>query len=178
MFIIATWGFFIIGPWFVIVPLMVRDVYQGDVGVLALGMMMFPLGSILGSTILLLRGGIRRKGPALLVALVLAASCLAGESFEPPLPVFLGLLFGWGICGSVFLNTSRTLFQEGVPSSCRARVFSVYILGFMGMAPLGNIASGLVADRIGAAGACGVAGLGAIALMTLVALRTRIHRMR
>jgi MFS family permease len=176
--LVASWGFFSIGPWFVLVPLMVRDIYQGDVGVLALAMMMFPLGSMLGSTALLLRGGIHRKGLALVVAFVVASSCLAAESFEFSLPVFLALLFAWGVSGSVFLNTSRTLFQEGVPISHRARVFSVYILGFMGMAPLGNLASGFVADRIGAPGACAVAGLGAVAVAAVLAWRTRIPQMR
>ncbi len=176
--LVATWGFFSIGPWFVLVPLMVRDIYHGDVGVFALAMMMFPLGSILGSTALLLRGGIHRKGLALVVAFVISASCLAAESLEFPLPVFLAFLCGWGVCGSVFLNASRTLFQEGVPASQRARVFSVYILGFMGMAPLGNLASGLVAGWIGAPATCAVAGLGAIGVTLLVAWRTHIPQMR
>jgi MFS family permease len=157
---------------------MVRDIYRGDVAVLALAMMMFPLGSMLGSSVLLLRGGIHRKGLALVVSFLVAASCLAAESLVVPLPVFLALLFGWGVSGSVFLNASRTLFQEGVPVSQRARVFSVYILGFMGMAPLGNLATGLVADQMGAPATCAVVGVGAIGITVLVAWRTHIPQMR
>ena len=50
-------------------PLMVRDVYGG--GATEIGMLLasFPIGTILGSAIIVSRGGLTRKGPAQLMAL-------------------------------------------------------------------------------------------------------------
>jgi hypothetical protein len=47
----------------VVLPVLVRDVYGGDVRDVSVLMMTFPVGTILGSFVLLARGGIRRKGP-------------------------------------------------------------------------------------------------------------------
>jgi MFS family permease len=171
-------GIFFVGPFFVVLPLMVRDVYDQGVGVLSLLMMMFPAGMIIGSAFLLLRGGIRRKGLGLVTALFAGAVCLTGLAAAPPLPVFLGLVLAWGLCGSVFLNSSRTLFQAAAPPSHRARVLSVYSLGIMGMAPIGNFVSGLVADRIGGPTTCAVFGVSMMALVGLVTIRTRVTEMR
>jgi hypothetical protein len=82
------------------------------------------------------------------------------------------------MCGSVFLNTSRTLYQQAASVSQRGRVLSIYAMGFMGMAPLGAIASGLLADRIGALATCAAAAGGMLLLVTLVATRTRVAELR
>jgi MFS family permease len=139
---------------------------------------MFPLGTIAGSSLLLVRGGIRRKGRALVAALLGGSVVLAAQSFEPPLPIFLALILVWGLCASVFLNCSRTLYQEAAPPSHRARVLSVYSLGLMGMSPVGMMLSGLVADWIGAAPTCAAAGISMALLVTTIAARTRVVHMR
>ncbi len=177
IFLVMGNGAFFIGPFFVLLPLMVRDLYHQGVGLLSLVMMMFPAGMILGSSFLLLRGGIRRKGRALVTALFGASLCLVALSAAPPLPVFLALILAWGLCGSVFLNSSRTLYQAAAPASHRARVLSVYSLGLLGMAPVGNVLSGLVAAWIGAPAACAVFGVAMMGLVGFVALRTRVTQM-
>ena len=141
-------------------------------------MMMFPAGMIVGSTVLLARGGIRRKGRALVAALLAGTICLMAVGLAPPLGAFLALVGAWGLCGSVFLNTSRTLYQAAAPASHRARVLSVYSLGLMGMAPLGNFASGLVADRVGGPATCAFFGAAMAVLVLTVTARTRILQMR
>jgi MFS family permease len=171
-------GLFFIGPFFVVFPVTVRDVYGGEVGALSLLLMMFPLGSMLGSGMLLLMGGLARKGRALVVSLVCGALCLGAEAFRPPLPVFLGLVLLWGMCGAVFLNSSRTLYQQAAPASHRGRVLSVYALGFMGMAPIGASGSGFLADRIGAPATYAAASVAMLVLVTLVATRTRVAQLR
>ncbi len=171
-------GIFFVGPFFVVFPLMVRDVYGQGVGVLSLVMMMFPVGMIVGSTVLLARGGIRRKGRALVAALLGGTFCLMAIGLAPPLGVFLALVGTWGLCGSVFLNTSRTLYQAAAPASHRARVLSVYSLGLMGMAPIGNLASGLVAARIGGPATCALFGAAMAVLILTVTARTRVLQMR
>jgi hypothetical protein len=47
-------------------------------------------------------------------------------------------------------TTSNTLIQAMVPDELRGRVMAVYTMMFMGMAPLGSLFSGALADRLGA----------------------------
>jgi MFS family permease len=121
-------------------------------------MMMFPVGMIAGSSLLLRRGGIRRKGRALLLGFVGGGLALIATSLGLPFWGLLASVFGWGLAAAVFINMSRTLFQIWAPPSHRARVLSIYSLGLMGGAPLGNVASGLLAEWLGPLPACAFAG--------------------
>ena len=156
--LVACNGVFFVGPYFVLYPLIVRDVYGADLGDLAVVMMMFPVGMIAGSSLLLRRGGIRRKGRALLLGFVGGGLALIATSLGLPFWGLLASVFGWGLAAAVFINMSRTLFQIWAPPSHRARVLSIYSLGLMGGAPLGNVASGLLAEWLGPLPACAFAG--------------------
>lgn len=47
------------------------------------------------------------------------------------------------------MPTGRTLVQEAAAPSHRARILSIYSLGFMGAAPIGALSMGALADAIG-----------------------------
>lgn len=165
--LLVVWnGLLFMGPFLVVFPILVRDFYHGDVGQLGLVNMSFPLGTISGSVVLLLRGGIRRKGRALLIALFCGGLCLASVSLGVPFAAFLAVVFVWGLSAAVAFNTSRTLVQEAAPPTHRARVLSIYSLGFVGAAPLGAFAAGFAADLVGPFAACALPGLS----MLIVAL--------
>ena len=172
--LVSANGLFFMGPYLVLCPLLVRDLYRGDVGSLSLAMMVFTLGTMAGSSFVLWRGGVRRKGRVFLLALLTVASSLVAVAFRPPFAGFLALLFAWGVGHSFFLNTSRTLFQEAAPESHRARVLSVHALGLLGMAPLSNLGAGLLAGLVGPLVGCAVAGVAMIVLTALAWLFTRL----
>ena len=142
-------GSLFVGPFMVLFPLMVRDVYGGDIADLAVVLTMFPLGTIAGSLLMRARGGIRRKGLAALLALVFGALNLGAISTGLPFPGMIVATLFWGLAGSVFINCSRTLYQAAAPAAHRGRVLSVYQVGFMGGAPLGALLSGVVGQQIG-----------------------------
>ena len=48
------------------------------------------------------------------------------------------------------MSASNTLIQAMVPDELRGRVMAVYSMMFMGMAPIGALFGGAVADRVGA----------------------------
>jgi len=50
----------------------------------------------------------------------------------------------------VQMSSSNTLIQSMVPDELRGRVMAAYTMMFMGMGPLGSLAGGTVADRVGA----------------------------
>jgi MFS family permease len=62
----------------------------------------------------------------------------------------------------VQMASSNTLIQAMVPDRLRGRTMAVYSMMFMGMAPLGALLSGALAERIGAPWTVAIGGLGAI----------------
>jgi MFS family permease len=173
--LVAADGLFFMGPYLVLCPLLVRDLYEGGVDDLAIAMTSLTVGSIAGSIVILRRGGVRRKGRAFLLALLAVASCLVALAFGPPYQIFVGLLFAWGFAHAFFLNTSRTLFQGAAPPSHRARVLSVHSLGLLGMTPLSQLGAGMVASAIGPLAGCGLAGGAMIVITGLAWSFTRVR---
>ncbi|TFG98626.1 MAG: MFS transporter [Myxococcales bacterium] len=165
------------GSYYVLLPLLVRDVYGGDVSGVSLLLAMFPLGTIGGSLLLLARGGIRRKGRGLALSLAAAACCLVVAGRALPFPALVALTFAWGLAGAVFLNTSRTLFQERAPATERARVLAVNQLGFTAAGPVGALLSGFAAAHFGPENALAHFGLGMLALVATVVLSSKVAGM-
>ena len=145
---IAT-GLLYVGPYLVILPLMVRDVYGGGAGELAVLNAMFPLGSVIGGSAIFWRGGIERSGRALAVGQLAASLCIATIAVGLTFAGTVVAVLGWGLSGALFINSGRTLFQSHASEAHRARVLSVYTLGVMGAAPVGSVASGFLATPLG-----------------------------
>jgi len=175
--LVAANGLFFNGPYMVLCPVVIREVYGGSLADLSLVMMSLPVGSIVGSAVVLWRGRIRRKGLAFLLSLLGVSLCLFAIALQPPLWLFAGLIFFWGIAHSIFFNTSRTMFQEAAPESHRARVLSIHPLAFMGMTPLSTLGSGLLGDGIGSLETFALAGI-AVTVITLIAwIRSPVRHM-
>ncbi|HTK95071.1 MAG TPA: MFS transporter, partial [Terriglobales bacterium] len=69
------------------------------------------------------------------------------------------VLLGAGYALMVQMSSSNTLIQSMVPDRLRGRVMAIYAATFMGMAPLGALLSGTLAQHIGAPDAVGLGGL-------------------
>lgn len=161
----------------VVLPVLVREVYAGDVQDVSLVLLMFPLGTIGGSFVLLGRGGIRRKGRALAISLAGAAASVITAGLGLPFAAVVGATLAWGLAGAVFLNMGRTLFQERAPEAERARVLAVNHLGFMATGPVGALVSGFVAAELGPRATLVCFGAGMLLLVGLVTLATDVARM-
>jgi MFS family permease len=170
-------GVLFIGPFFVLLPLMVRDVYGGDAGALALAYTAFPAGVIVGSLVLLLGKGIRRQGRALLIGLFAGAVFLCVFALDLPFYGFVCAVFAWGACGAVFVNTSRTLVQKAAPPAHRARVLSVYALGIVACSPIGSLGAGFAASAFGPERSCALFGCAMLVVVALAWTRSRIRHM-
>ena len=166
-------GLLFLGPYFVAGPVIVRDVYGGGAGEIALFFMMFPLGTAASASILFALGDVQRRVALLLAGLSLASLCLLGIGTRPPFGVMLGLVFVWGCAGGLFITMNRTLFLQAAPSSHRARVLSVQGMALLGSAPFSNLATGWIAEAVGAPTAMMLAGTAMLLLVGLSAIHIR-----
>jgi MFS family permease len=55
-----------------------------------------------------------------------------------------------GFCMMLQMSSSNTLVQSMSPDALRGRVMALYSMMFMGMAPLGSLLAGTVANHLGA----------------------------
>lgn len=80
------------------------------------------------------------------------------------------LLYVVGVCFTMWTANSQSLLQLSAPDHLRGRVLSLYLFAFAGLAPLGGLLSGWLAEVGGTQLAFTVAGVTGL-VMTLAALR-------
>ena len=85
--------------------------------------------------------------------------------------VALVLLFALGLCFSLFTSSANALVQLASPDHLRGRVVSLYLFAFAGLAPIGGLVAGWLAQVGGTGLAFGVAGLSGLAAVAWAAPR-------
>src|SRR5262249_35044008 len=83
------------------------------------------------------------------------------------------LLFGVGFSVMVLLTSCNTLVQTVVADEMRGRVMSLYAAAFMGLNPLGSLAAGALAERVGVQTTLLIGGLACPAAAPLLSVRWR-----
>jgi MFS family permease len=167
--LVTAIGVFFMGSFAVAFPLVVRDVYQGGAFDFALVQAIFPLGTIAGTLAIRARGGVARKGRAMLLAMTNGAAMLVLLSLAPPYWLFLVGALAWGTGGAVFINSSRALVQESAPPEQRGRILAAYQLGFVGSFPIGAQLAGQISEAYGPQTAMRVAACGMALVLASVA---------
>ncbi len=85
---------------------------------------------------------------------------LISQASTAPLGMACMLLIGFGII--ITAASTNTLLQSVAEEDKRGRVVGIYVMIFLGMQPLGNLAAGALADALGAQHALLVNGLVAV----------------
>ncbi len=171
-------GVFFAGTYMVVLPLMVRDLYQGSAGGIALVFAANMLGTCTTIVILMRRGGLERPGRALLLGSCVSVCILSLLALELPLWGFYVVVYLWGLCGGISMTMSRSIVQEASPESHRARVMSVYSLGIMGGMPIGSLLLGWCVGLLGARLAVLVPVLGMLSVALLLMAKSRLWHVR
>ncbi|CAN5355023.1 MFS transporter [soil metagenome] len=160
---ISIFGF----PFVILMPVFARDVLR--VGASGLGWLLAAsgAGSLLGALTLAALPPRVRRGPLLLASSLSFTIFLAGFALSRSFALSLVLLALTGF--TVILNNSTTnaLLQSLVPNQLRGRVMAVYVFMFLGMAPIGALQAGTLANWLGAPAAI-AAGAGVLFLLILV----------
>ena len=166
------------GGFFVIVPVLVRDAYDGGYGLLAFLLVAFWVGAFAANVMLARAGAIERPGVALMLAQMVTVVCMGLLAAPMPLAMLFVLVFGWGLGGGVAISLSRAVVQENAPRHMVARVMSVYQLGLFGGMPLGAFVMGFVVGELGPRLSALVPMAGLLAVLILIAAFTPILQVR
>ncbi|MGD0963712.1 MAG: MFS transporter [Candidatus Acidiferrales bacterium] len=149
-------------PYSVLMPIFAARILHGNARTLGVLMGATGVGALLGALVLASRT--KLQGLARLVAISCASfgTSLILFSFSRYYPLSVLLLVPVGFFVMVQMAATNTLIQAMVPDRLRGRTMAVYSMMFLGMAPIGALLSGTVADRIGAPWTVAIGGLGAI----------------
>ncbi len=81
------------------------------------------------------------------------------------------ILFGIGISFTLFTANANALVQLAAPDHLRGRLIGLYLFAFLGLAPIGGLLAGWLAEIGGTSLAFAVAGLTSLAAIGVVSAR-------
>jgi MFS family permease len=154
---------FSVQPYQSLAPYFARDVFGGDSRTLGFLIGAAGFGAVSGMVYLALRPTVRGLLTLLPAAAAVAGAALVGFSFSGALWLALPLLFLVGMGGMLAAASTNTVLQTIVEDHMRARAVSIYMMAFLGMAPLGALAAGALAERIGPPAALALGGAATLA---------------
>jgi MFS family permease len=137
-------------PYAVLMPIFADQILHGGAEGLGLLMGATGIGALLAALSLAARSGFRGLGRIIGLAATGFGVSLIAFSFSRTFWLSVLLLIPVGFGMMLETTTSNTLIQAMVPDELRGRVMAVYTMMFMGMAPLGSLSAGVLADRLGA----------------------------
>jgi MFS family permease len=137
-------GSFCAFPLLTFLPVFAKDVFKGDVKVLATFLAVFGLGAVCGAIGAAWFGHVKRRGAVAVSMQMAFGALMIGFSVSRTKWVSFPLLFLAGGALMIVFAMFMTLVQTNVDDGMRGRVVSVYSLAFRGAMPLGNLAAGLL----------------------------------
>ena len=138
-----------ISPYSSLMPVYAKDIYGGGPQTLGFLLAAAGAGALAGTLYLAGRATVRGLGRVIAAAAMTGGLALAMFAYLSFLPLALVLMFVVG--GGVILAAAsvNTILQTIVPDALRGRVAGFFMLAFLGMAPLGNLAAGALGNAVG-----------------------------
>lgn len=140
---------FCVQPYQSLAPYFARDVFHGGSEVLGYLIGAGGFGAVSGMVHLAIRPSIRGLLSQIPFTAAASGVALIVFSFSSSLWVALPMLFLVGMGAMITAASTNTVLQTIVEDRMRARVVSIYMMSFLGMAPLGALTAGVLAERIG-----------------------------
>lgn len=142
-------GVLYLGAFFVLIPLLIRDIHNGTSVDLAIANIAFTIGTIISSVVLIRIGGLQQRGRAFMLSLFAGGCVLTAIGTGLPLWASYCMILIWGLGAGVAMSMGRTILQEEASAHRRARVLSMYQLAIFGGSPIGSLAMGYAASYLG-----------------------------
>jgi MFS family permease len=148
-----------IAPYSSLMPIFAKDVYGGGPHTLGFLLAAAGSGALISTAYLASRENIRGLGRVIAASAMICGVALAAFAYMSVFAIALVLMVAVG--GGVILAaaSANTILQTIVDDSLRGRVAGFYTLAFLGVAPLGNLAAGALADRLSAPAAFAINGV-------------------
>lgn len=146
-------------PYQVFMPVFAREVLGGDAQTLGYLTGAIGAGALTGAFYLASRQSLRSIPRIVFISASMFAVGLAVFSLSNMMWFSLVALFVAGFGMVVEFASSNTLLQTLVDDKMRGRVVALYSMSFMGITPLGSLALGTIADKVGVQHTLFVAGL-------------------
>ena len=137
-------------PYTVLMPLFADRILHSGAHGLGLLMGATGVGALLGALTLAAKKSLRGLGTWVGISAAGFAVTLILFSLSRNFWLSFAILVPSGFFMMVQSTSSNTLIQAMVPDHLRGRVMSLYVMGFLGLAPFGSLFAGAIADRIGA----------------------------
>jgi MFS family permease len=164
--VLSTVGF----NFHVLVPVLAAETLQAGPEVFGILSASFGVGALAGA--LLTAGFGRASWKALLLgSFGFGVAVLALAPMRAVLPAAL-LLLGAGVAFTLWSSNAQSILQLTSPDHLRGRVLSIYLFAFAGLAPVGGLFAGWVAELGGTTAAFTVAGAAGILMGGLGWLRS------
>jgi MFS family permease len=140
---------FAVQPYQSLAPFFARDVFHGDSQTLGYLIGAGGFGAVSGMVYLAMKPSVRGLLSMIPFTGGIAGAALIAFSFTKTLWLALPMLFLVGAGVMVSAASTNTVLQTIVEDRMRARVVSIYMMSFLGVAPLGALFAGMLAERIG-----------------------------
>ncbi|MGA8221010.1 MAG: MFS transporter [Candidatus Acidiferrales bacterium] len=150
-------------PYTVLMPIFADRILHGGARGLGILMGATGIGALLGALTLATKHGVSGLGRWVGFSAMSFGASLILFSFSKWFLVSMFMLVPVGYSMMLQMSSSNTLIQAMVPDELRGRVMAVYTMMFMGMAPMGSLFAGTLADSIGAPWTVAIGGMGAVA---------------
>jgi MFS family permease len=158
-------------PYTVLMPVFADRILH--VGASGLGMLLGAagVGALAAALLLLARRGVRGMGRWVAFSSAGFGASLILFSQVQVFWLAVAVLVCVGFTMIIQIASSNTLVQAMVPNELRGRVMAVYSMMFLGMAPLGALVAGWLAERVGAANTVAIGGAGCVLSALVFSLR-------
>ena len=149
-------------PYAVLMPVFAKQILHGNATTLGVLMGATGIGALGGAIVLAARTSLKGLGRIVMLSCASFGISLILFSFSRWYVLSVILMLPLGFSVMLQMASSNTLIQTMVPDRLRGRTMAVYSMMFMGMAPIGALISGALADHIGAPWTVTLGGLGAV----------------
>lgn len=161
-------------PMVTFMPVLIRDAFHLGSAEFGGALSVFGFGGLIGAAVVLpLKTNRHRQILSSLAALALGAF-VVGMAVDRNYGLLLALVFAGGAAMVASNTAANSILQSSIDGRIRGRVSSLYTLALRGGAPIGNLATGLVASHWGVRTALLVNG--SLALASQAALSFSVAR--
>jgi MFS family permease len=148
---VGFFGAFLGVPLLTFLPVITRDVFHRDVVFYTRLVTFSGAGAVTGALVVAWLGKNKHMGRILLIVLTLFGTIIIGFGLSRNTYISALILFTGGSLFVTYSSLTTSLTQLLAPPEFRGRVVSIFLLAFLGGAPLGSLESGWLVTRFGSA---------------------------